>query len=93
MALLPINDDIFVKGRVGDWSFIERPDGVVSHILVRLPSHDASGIAALPVEAGAPPPRWNWDGNREKPTLTPSILHHGNPEWHGYLREGVLVPA
>lgn len=34
---------------------------------------------------------WAWDGNREKPTLSPSI--HANPEkggcgWHGFLVRG-----
>lgn len=43
-------------------------------------------------------PVWQWDGNREKPTLTPSILiyqldENGNvtgEHWHGYLTEGVF---
>lgn len=41
-------------------------------------------------------PRWHWDGNRESPTLTPSIniLQHddaGNrigEHWHGFLTTG-----
>lgn len=42
-------------------------------------------------------PYWEWDGNREKPTLTPSIRHSTyvngvNVEhWHGYLRSGRFV--
>lgn len=32
---------------------------------------------------------WNWDGNREAPTCTPSILQSGLPcKWHGYLTDG-----
>jgi len=36
---------------------------------------------------------WGWDGNLEKPTLTPSIFHDfSNPTssvaWHGFLRAG-----
>ena len=45
---------------------------------------------------------WKWDGNREAPTLTPSINCLAcNPEnpaekyagcgWHGHLRDGVFV--
>lgn len=41
-------------------------------------------------------PSWNWDGNREGPTLTPSILIYqmdaaGNivgEHWHGFLTAG-----
>ncbi|MFA5897919.1 MAG: DUF6527 family protein [Hyphomicrobium sp.] len=32
-------------------------------------------------------PSWEWDGNREAPTLSPSVHHVGH--WHGYLRNGV----
>lgn len=36
------------------------------------------------------PPAWQWDGNRESPTLTPSV--HDNPQgvthWHGFLTNG-----
>jgi len=32
---------------------------------------------------------WTWDGNREAPTCTPSILHDdGRCGWHGYLTAG-----
>lgn len=44
--------------------------------------------------------QWHWDGNRDKPTLTPSLgLHaaNGSPvgpdghyHWHGFLRNGVF---
>ena len=41
-------------------------------------------------------PVWNWDGNREKPTLTPSInilqLDQAGKQigehWHGFLTDG-----
>ncbi len=41
-------------------------------------------------------PSWNWDGNREAPTLTPSILIYQMNErgekigehWHGFLTAG-----
>lgn len=34
-------------------------------------------------------PSWEWDGNREKPTLTPSVHHVGH--WHGWLTGGVWI--
>lgn len=41
-------------------------------------------------------PTWDWDGNRDRPTLTPSILIYQMDEtgkiigehWHGYLTAG-----
>lgn len=42
---------------------------------------------------------WQWDGNREKPTITPSILTSARDTetrqnielWHGWMRAGRLV--
>ncbi len=36
---------------------------------------------------------WRWDGNREQPTLTPSIRHLDRCKWHGFLRAGVWEPC
>jgi hypothetical protein len=37
------------------------------------------------------PHGWDWNGDREKPTVNPSILFaRGEPgEWHGYMVDGV----
>lgn len=44
-----------------------------------------------PNDGGA---RWHWDGNKERPTLTPSILDKGDCcGWHGWLRNGEWVSA
>jgi hypothetical protein len=34
---------------------------------------------------------WNWDGNKESPTLNPSIHHVGH--WHGWLKNGFFTQA
>lgn len=34
-------------------------------------------------------PMWDWDGNREAPTFSPSIDCKGC--WHGYIRAGRCV--
>ena len=34
---------------------------------------------------------WEWDGNRERPTLTPSVHRVGH--WHGWLRDGAWHQA
>jgi hypothetical protein len=38
----------------------------------------------------APSPSWDWDGNREAPTLSPSVhdMPDGVTHWHGWLRAG-----
>lgn len=38
-------------------------------------------------------PSWEWNGDEEKPTLTPSILSaidRGGCGWHGYLTDGIF---
>ena len=34
---------------------------------------------------------WNWDGDEDKPTLSPSLGMGG--QWHGWVRAGELVEA
>ena len=44
--------------------------------------------------------RWEWDGNKEKPTVSPSLGLHRSHEgqsvgadgyhWHGYLKAGIF---
>lgn len=35
-------------------------------------------------------PSWVWNGDREKPTMTPSIQKTTPCRWHGYLTDGVF---
>lgn len=48
---------------------------------------------SLPIGTKKPAegPSWQWDGNREKPTLSPSI--HAYSHWHGWIRNGEMVEA
>jgi hypothetical protein len=34
-------------------------------------------------------PSWTWDGDEERPTLSPSILRTDGCKWHGYLKSGI----
>lgn len=38
---------------------------------------------------------WQWDGNLDAPTLSPSIFHHKSdgPHWHGFLTGGYWTQA
>jgi hypothetical protein len=45
------------------------------------------------VEVENPAQKWEWDGNRELPTISPSILVNGRPEsvgvrCHSYVKRG-----
>ena len=56
---------------------------------------------ALPVyRRGTPEPTlpeghtsWEWDGNVERPTLSPSIWAEPPEGWHGFVRDGRMVTA
>lgn len=37
--------------------------------------------------------QWDWDGNRESPTIAPSINCSAHCGWHGYIRAGRCVDA
>lgn len=58
-------------------------------------SEGYEGIHMLPVnvEVALNKPSWEWDGNLEAPTLSPSILTSGSnvrPRCHSFLRAGVF---
>jgi len=85
-------DDLKQNGQLGDWTFTDGD----THIIIRLPAGglDPRGILSpIPLKPEPDPNEddWQWDGNREAPTLTPSINWVG--VWHGYMRAGQLVPA
>lgn len=53
-------------------------------------------IPIRPVSEGETRASWAWDGNLERPTLTPSVLHApSKPEspyhWHGFVTAGRMV--
>jgi hypothetical protein len=55
-------------------------------------STGSSGVHLLPVNSPHKQPSWEWDGNFEAPTLSPSILTRGANEsiCHSFLRGGVF---
>lgn len=53
----------------------------------------AGGLHMLAVNSTVKTPSWEWDGNLEAPSLTPSIkTENGDPEFvcHSYLKVGVF---
>lgn len=44
----------------------------------------------LPVNTELKTPSWNWNGNLEAPTLSPSILSNGYCRCHSFLKDGMF---
>ena len=51
------------------------------------PNGSTSVIKIRPYEGSDP--SWEWDGNEDKPTLSPSVNAVGC--WHGWVKSGRLV--
>lgn len=74
-----------VRGKPGAFEFYREGERFPAGLIYCCPCGcGATGALAFRPHAS---PSWEWDGNREKPTLTPSVHHVGH--WHGYLRNGV----
>jgi len=76
----------------GTASWQKGMDGEIS-VLVFVCPCGCGEIGHVPVRAGYVGKPWTWDGNKELPTLSPSILRIKPPGcgWHGHLIKGVFV--
>ena len=83
-------DDIDqVSGQAGAFEYFKSGDRYPAGMLYCCPC-GCGAIGSLdfrPHES----PSWEWDGNVETPTLSPSVHHVGH--WHGWLRSGMWVQA
>jgi hypothetical protein len=73
------------------WSGSENPDEFPGRLMFICPCGCGS-VAGIKV---AGEHKWEWNGDFDKPTCTPSILinAHRDPPgcgWHGYLTDGVF---
>jgi len=86
-------DDLEKNGKKGDWCFLND----CMHIAVMYGEESISGTVVLPISENNDSAHWKWDGNKEAPTLSPSILVYPTEGftdgWHGFLRNGLLVDA
>lgn len=105
-ASVPItwNDDVNkVEGHLDDLAKWQRPDlapgsacwvdgmdGQIACLRFVCPC-GCGGMGTVPVRPGYGGACWTWDGNKELPTLTPSILRLSDCRWHGFLTKGVFV--
>ena len=90
--------DLDANGELGDWCFTNDD----TYLWLRYPEEGhlrgetiSIPIANNPLSNGA---CWQWDGNHEAPTVTPSIRILGYPQgapdrWHGFLKSGKLINA
>lgn len=92
-------DELRDTGNAGDWCFINDDKTIV----IRLPAKSWAvnneeylkrGLCCeLPLRDEPDPNTndWQWNKNKEAPTLTPSINWIG--VWHGYLTDGKLTSS
>jgi len=90
-------DDLDTHGQEGDWCFI-----LSETVMVLRFGDNVDDVAMLriyrerrdPAPGEDRHPTWEWNGNHEVPTLSPSIFVHGDEgqpdRWQGYLQEGKL---
>lgn len=68
--------------------------GCTAHIMFVCPSGKRCTVFLGPAAVDRPSPEahcvWAWDGNLERPTLTPSINCVGGCGWHGHITNGVI---
>lgn len=87
-CLRETTNELWLDGQVGDWAFDK--DG--STIFIRIPDRSERGVMIAWTLRPIPDPQindWQWDGNREAPTLTPSL--HLVGVWHGWMTQGRLI--
>lgn len=86
-ALLVEDIDAVLRAQPGAFEFYvdHGRDGDVAGMIYCCPC--GCGVTGALAFRPRPSPSWEWDGNREAPTLSPSVHHVGH--WHGWLRNGI----
>ena len=83
--------DLDVTGTIGDWCFLEK----YTSIAIRYGKTPFEGTVVIPISENPTKNQWKWNGSKELPTLTPSILVKEVPDWnegwHGFLTDGKLI--
>lgn len=84
--------DLEKNGQKGDWCFLNNDE----LIAIRYGDDVFADMTIIPIAEHVMPgkPHWQWDGNHEAPTISPSILVKAYPGWtdgwHGFLENGIL---
>ena len=98
--LLKDLEELNDNGFVGDWCFVEQPnrqifflrypvsDKYVDALKEWWPYEEERGeVVSIPI-SGSSGLVWNWNGDKEFPTISPSINVVGR--WHGFFRNGKI---
>ena len=82
-------DDIFESTTPGAFKFYKQSDDQIAGMNTVCPC----GCGAIRTIPFSPPcdNGWQWDGNREAPTVSPSLKDVHHCKWHGWLRAGQWV--
>jgi hypothetical protein len=91
-----INDEVNTPGQFQYYTYRTRRDLTVGLLFICPCGCGELQSVRFRTEVSGERPSWNWDGNREKPTLTPSINilqmndkgEQIGEHWHGYLTAG-----
>jgi len=94
MALFENMEEFESKGKKGDWCFLNND----TLIALQFGDDHFKETVILPIAVTEHSPKpWSWNGSKDAPTLSPSILVHPNAGWsagwHGFLRDGILEDA
>jgi len=73
--------------RPNGWAIRKYPDGRPGGVAFDCPGCGDDSYVPIDKEFND---GWTWNGNEEKPTLTPSLLQRCCG-WHGYLTDGEFV--
>jgi Family of unknown function (DUF6527) len=76
---------------VGDFAWI-KDDQKRRSLVVALPLGKSWSVCSWTIDhRNHCNAQWSWDGNKDEPTLKPSL--HWVGAWHGWVRKGMLVEA
>ena len=75
----------------GAFEWMTNQDGKISCMAFVCPCGCHTVHAINVGQAELPGSFWRWDGNKERPTLTPSILRCDVCRWHGFLTNGEWI--
>lgn len=82
--------DAVENGEPGTFKYLANQDNEPEKCLMaKCPCGCGEKFAISIYKAGEPVHGWLWDGNKEAPTLRPSIHRLFNCGWHGFLTAGV----
>lgn len=104
---MPVPTHIVAK-RVEHWKDVVEPGQYILTTMYSDPTKQFAGMVFMcpcgcgekgslafdvPVRTEREKQMWQWNGDVDKPTLTPSIQKTTGCMWHGFLKEGIFTNA